>query len=109
MILGPGAARLGCIMTDKPDSPHLLIGSVQGELYFGFAEDDSVAPPEHMEIIAAEMRRHGIAGQVEMHHGSEHGFVFPERFCYQERAAERVWERFFTMLERTLDQPRRPV
>lgn len=98
----------GFLVTDKPDSPHLLTRNVQGELYFGFAENDPVAPSGHMETISAEMLRHGIAGQAEMHYGSEHGFVFPERYCYDEQAAERVWERFFAMLQRTLDPaPRR--
>lgn len=91
----------GFLVTDKPDSPHLLTAKVKGELYFGFAEGDSVAPPEHMEIIAALMREHDIPGKVEMHHGSRHGFIFPERFCYDPQAAERVWAHFFAMLQRT--------
>jgi carboxymethylenebutenolidase len=92
----------GFLVTDKADSPHLLIAKVQGELYFGFARDDPVAPTEHRQVIETQMQNHAIQGQVEMHHGSRHGFIFPERYCYDKQAAERVWERWFDMLRRHL-------
>jgi carboxymethylenebutenolidase len=92
----------GFLVTDKPDSPHLVINQVQGELYFGFANGDPVAPAEHMQVIETQMQTHSIQGQVEMHHGSRHGFIFPERYCYDKAAAERVWERWFDLLRRQL-------
>ena len=33
------------IITDKEDSPHLLLDRVKGELYYAFAETDRSVPP----------------------------------------------------------------
>jgi carboxymethylenebutenolidase len=32
----------------------------------------------------------------------EHGFVFPQRACYDKPGAERHWERLFSLFGRTL-------
>lgn len=101
-IRAAAAIHGGFLVTDKPDSPHLLTPRIQGEVYFGFADGDPVAPRAHMGIIDALLAEHNVRGLVEMHDGSRHGFIFPQRFCYDERAAERVWTHWFAMLRREI-------
>ena len=36
-------------ITDKPDSPHLLVDKFQGEMYLGFAEIDEHVPLSEVE------------------------------------------------------------
>ena len=92
----------GFLVTDRDDSPHRLTGDVRGELYFAFADGDPVAPPEHLAQIQALMAEHGVAGEAELLPGARHGFIFPERYCYDETAAERVWTRWLDTLTRTM-------
>ena len=66
------------------------------------ADGDPVAPREHRDTIASLMERHGVRGEAELCAGARHGFVFPERFCYDEAAAEHVWARWLAMLARNL-------
>jgi carboxymethylenebutenolidase len=92
----------GYQVTERPDSAHLLIPAIKAECYFGFAADDPLTPPEHQQLIAEALSRHGIPHQLELHPGTQHGFTFPARHCYHKAAAERVWERLFALFRRRL-------
>jgi carboxymethylenebutenolidase len=92
----------GYQVTDRADSPHLLTRRIRGECYFGFADGDPLTPPEHIQTIGNEMTRYGIVHRLETHTGTEHGFTFPERYCFSKQAAERVWERLFALFDRRL-------
>lgn len=97
-----GSMHGGFQVTERADSPHLLTEKLEGEAYFGFAVKDPVAPPEHWETIGGLLKQHGKLHQLEVHEGALHGFTFPERYCYDKQAAERVWERLFAMFRRQL-------
>lgn len=92
----------GYQVTDRPDSAHLLSRHIRGECYFGFAETDEVAPPEHHRIIREELERAGVPHRIEVHPGTLHGFTFPERYCFHKEAAERCWERLFALFRTRL-------
>lgn len=92
----------GRLVNDAPDSPHRQIAGIAAEAYFGWADRDPVAPPEHMRAIEQALASRGLRHRVEVHDGAEHGFTFPERYCYDKAAAERVWARLFALFRRTL-------
>jgi carboxymethylenebutenolidase len=93
----------GFQVTDRPDSAHLLTRNIKAECYFGFADGDPLSPPEHQKIIADECSRWGVAHRLETY-PAQHGFTFPERYCYDKLSAERAWERLFALFERRLRQ-----
>ena len=90
------------MLTDQPDSPHKLFSRLQGEQYFAFAENDTWVPLEEVAAIRAELEKQNARALVEVHPGTEHGFVFPQRYCYHKQEAERSWERIFPLLQRQL-------
>jgi len=90
------------LVTDKEDSPHRHLPKVKGELYFGCAETDSWAPPEMIEQLEVALRDAGTRHRVEWYAGTEHGFGFPQRPAYDKAAAERHWERLFSLFGRNL-------
>ena len=92
---------VGCV-TERDDSPHLRAKDVQGELYFAFAENDSYVPPEVIEQLGETLASHGTKHRIEIYPGTEHGFAFPQRHCYNRQAAERHWERLFSLFGRCL-------
>ena len=103
--------RLRCIAsihganmaTDKPDSPHRVAPRVKCESYFACAETDKWAPPADIEKLQAALKAAGTPHRVEWYPGVEHGFVFPQRVgIYDRPAAERHWERLFSLFERNL-------
>lgn len=90
------------MLTDAEDSPHKLIPALQGEQYFGFAEDDPYVPLGEVEKMKGMLTEAGANALVEVHPGTEHGFVFPDRAVFNKNEAERNWERVFAMFRRQL-------
>ena len=102
--------RLRCIAsihganmaTDAPDSPHRAVHDVRCESYFACAETDKWAPPADILKLQAGLEAAGVPHRVEWYPGVEHGFVFPQRApIYNRDAAERHWERLFSLFART--------
>lgn len=91
------------LFTDAEDSPHLRAEQIDGEIYFGCAEQDDYAPPEMINGLESHLKATGIDYRIEWYPDTEHGFVFPQREGkYHKVAAERHWERLFSMFRRNL-------
>ena len=103
--------RLRCIAaihganmaTDQTDSPHRVVEQLHCESYFACAEIDKWAPPADIEALRTGLQTSGAPHRIEWYAGVEHGFVFPLRAgIYNQAAAERHWERLFSLFARTL-------
>jgi len=81
------------IVAEGPDSPHLRIGEMRGELYVGLGGADTFQPKEAFEPARAELERHGIRYVVDIHEGADHGYMIPGAPAYHDQASERSWER----------------
>ena len=88
--------------TAADDSPHRVAMRLQCESYFACAETDKWAPPADVAKLEAGLREGSAPYRLEWYPGVEHGFVFPQRAVYNQAAAERHWERLFTLFARTL-------
>ena len=102
--------RLRCIasihganmVTTAADSPHRRVSQVRCEAYFACAEIDKWASPADIAQLQATLQAAGTPHRIEWYPGVEHGFVFPQRTLYDQPAAERHWERLFSLFGRTL-------
>ena len=90
------------IVTAQDDSPHLCVGEIKGEIYFGFAETDSTVPAYVIPTLKAALEDHGTDYVMDIHPGTEHGFCFPLRDVYNKDAAEKVYAHFMDMCRRKL-------
>ena len=90
------------IVTDKPDSPHLLLDRVQSELYYAFAETDASVPAKEVEALAAALKKAGTKHTLETLQGTQHGFCFAERMVYHPEASEHTWTKIFDLWDRNL-------
>jgi carboxymethylenebutenolidase len=90
------------LVTDEPDSPHVVADKARGELYFACAETDRWAPLEMVQALDAALKEKTVRAEVELYPGTEHGFAFPQRAVYDKSAAERHWERLFSLFRRNL-------
>ena len=89
------------LVTDQADSPHLAVRKApETEFYVGCAEIDSYAPLEMVEQFTQAVE--GLDVEVELYPKVEHGFAFPQRAAYDKAAAERHWERLFSLFGRRL-------
>ena len=90
------------IVTDKEDSPHLLLDQVKGELYYAFAEHDQTVPDHVIPDLKAALTKTGVSSAVDVFPGTHHGFAFPERAVYDALAAEDSWAKIFALWARKL-------
>jgi len=84
------------------NSPAHLADRVRGELYFACAETDEYAPKEMIDGLIAHLETIDVTALVEWYPGTHHGFAFPQRPVYDKHAAERHWERLFSLFNRNL-------
>ncbi len=90
------------LVTDLPDSAHLLAEQIRGEMYFACAEHDHYVTKEALDLIQSKIDAKAFKGRIEFYPESEHGFAFPNRRVYHKASAERHWERLFDLFGRTL-------
>jgi carboxymethylenebutenolidase len=89
--------------TDSPDSPHLVASQLRCESYFACAEIDKWAPPDDIRKLQAGLEGASAPHRIEWYPAAQHGFVFPLRAgIYDQPAAERHWERLFSLFARRL-------
>ena len=101
--VGSAASIYGVrLVTDRSDSPHLAAQKAGGELYFACAEIDQYAPLEMVEALDHSLRTNRVNAELEIYPGVHHGFAFPQRPAYDRAAAERHWERLFSLWRRTI-------
>ena len=90
------------IVTDKPDSPHLLVDRIKGELYYAFAEHDAGVPDHVIPTLKDCLAKAGVKNTIKIFPGTQHGFAFPERAVYETIASEQTWTDMFAMWDRHL-------
>ena len=90
------------LISDAPDSPHLGVAKLRGELYCGFAEFDHYAPLPMIEQLGALLKPCAVKYVQAIHKGAEHGYSLPDRDIFDKTAAERDWELIFAMFHRQI-------
>jgi carboxymethylenebutenolidase len=96
------AFHTGGLVTDDPDSPHLAVGSVDAELYFGFADQDRGMTAEHIATFGRALQDAGTSYRAEVYEGARHGYTMADLQVYDEGASERHFGELRALLERTL-------
>ncbi|HUS96473.1 MAG TPA: dienelactone hydrolase family protein [Hyphomicrobiaceae bacterium] len=90
------------IITDQPDSPHLVAGRITGEIYLSFAETDSYVPDNIPGGIQAIFEKSGVRHTVEVVPGTHHGYAFPLRPAHDPEAAEAGFQKLCALFDRNL-------
>ncbi|MEU2614706.1 dienelactone hydrolase family protein [Micromonospora sp. NPDC007271] len=100
-IAAAAAFHAGRLVTDAPDSPHLAVGAVTGELYFGHADQDPSMTAEQIATLEQALDAAGVAYRSEVYAGAPHGYSQSDTPMYDARADERHWSALFDLLDRT--------
>jgi carboxymethylenebutenolidase len=90
------------VVTDSPDSSHLQVDKIRGEIYFGFAEVDPAVPANVVPDLTAALDKAGTNYKLETLAGAHHGFCFAARPSYEPIASEKVWETLVDLWDRNL-------
>ncbi|OBA99017.1 dienelactone hydrolase [Mycobacteriaceae bacterium 1482268.1] len=80
----------GGLVTDDPNSPHLLADKINATVYVAGAENDPSFTAEHAETLDKALTAAGVEHMVEFYPAG-HGFAVPDNPPYDEAAADRHW------------------
>ena len=90
----------GGVVTDQPDSPHLNVGAITGEVYLGHADNDRSMTADHIKTVEAALTEAGVTHTSELYEGAPHGFTMADTAMYHEEGEKRHWTRLFEVLDR---------
>ncbi len=105
--IGAGASfHGGGLVTDKQDSPHLLVPKMKAQYYFGIAMNDDQRQPEAKTKLDEAFKAAKLQAKIEVYEGCKHGWCvkdMPEddaKPIYNEPQAERAWGELVSLFKR---------
>lgn len=90
------------MVTANPDSPHLAVRGVKGELYIAFAEVDPAVPENVVPELRTALDKAKAKYVMETVPGTHHGYCFAARNDYNPAASEATWAKLFALWDRNL-------
>jgi carboxymethylenebutenolidase len=92
----------GGLVTDQPDSPHLLVPQMTAQYLFAIAANDDENQPEAKDVLRDAFTQAGLQAEIEVYDGAMHGWCPPDSQVYDESKAERAWSRLLALFTRAL-------
>ena len=92
----------GGLVTDKPDSPHLLIPQMQAAFLIAVADNDNQRDPNAKIVLGDTFKEHGLEAEIEVYAGAMHGWCVLDSSVYNHESAEKAWTRTLALFERAL-------
>jgi carboxymethylenebutenolidase len=92
----------GRVVSDQPDSPHLGVGEITGEVYFAHADNDGSMTPDQIKALEAALDEAGVTHTSEVYEGAPHGFTMSDTAMYNAAGEQRHWTNLFAVLDRVL-------
>src|SRR5678815_2209733 len=79
----------GGLVTNTPNSPHLLASKTKAQFLIAIAENDDKSRPTEKDVLKQTF---GQAAEIEVY-GAAHGWCPPDSGVYNEPLAEKAWSR----------------
>jgi carboxymethylenebutenolidase len=92
----------GGLVTDKPDSPHLVIPQMKAELLCCVADNDDKRDPTAKDKLKESFAAAHLTATVEVFDGCNHGWTVRGSQVYNEAGAERAWAERVALYKRAL-------
>jgi carboxymethylenebutenolidase len=92
----------GGLVTDKPESPHLLIPKMKAEVLCCVADNDDKRDPAAKDKLKEAFAAAHLKATVEVYEGCNHGWTVRGSQVYNEAGAERAWAELTALYKRNL-------
>ncbi len=94
----------GGLVTDKPNSPHLLAPKIKAHMYFGIASNDDKQQPDAKDKLRESFAAAHVPAEIEVYQESVHGWCVPDMPkqgngspTYNPPDAERAWGKLLVL------------
>jgi carboxymethylenebutenolidase len=91
----------GGLVSQNPDSPHLLVPQMKAQYLFAVAQNDDEREPEAKNVLRETFAKAKLDAEIEVY-PAMHGWCPPDSQVYDEAQAERAWSRMLALFERAL-------
>ncbi len=98
----------GGLVTDKPDSPHLLAPKIRARMYFAVASSDEARQPDARDKLKEAFAAAGVSAEIELYSGTLHGWCVLDMPLhdgvpiYNRPEAERAWAKLIALYKAAL-------
>ena len=106
--VGAGASfHGGGLVTDKPDSPHLLAPRIRARMYFGIASNDDERQPAAKTVLKDAFAKANVPSEIEVY-PARHGWCVADMPIekgvpiYNATQAERAWGKLLALYKAAL-------
>jgi len=102
-----GSFHGGGLVTDKPDSPHLLASKIKARMYFGIASNDDMRQPDAKDKLKESFAAAHVPAEIEVY-SSKHGWCVADMPndasgpIYNMSDAERAWGKLVALYKAAL-------
>lgn len=96
-----GSFHGGALVTDKPNSPHHVIGASKANWLICVAQDDDVKKPDARPALAKALADSGRSGVVDLY-AADHGWCVLGHKKYNPAEAERAWAELLKLYKAAL-------
>jgi carboxymethylenebutenolidase len=107
--IGAGATfHGGGLVTDKPDSPHLLIPKMKSRMLIAIAASDDTRQPEAKDVLKKSFADAKLTAEVSVFDGTIHGWCVTDmppqagKPIYSRPEAERAWSGLLSLYKTSL-------
>lgn len=101
--IGAGATfHGGGLVTDKPESPHLLIPKMKAHFLIAIAENDDKKQPEAKDVLRDAFAKAQLPAEIEVYAGTMHGWCPPDSQVYNHDQSEKAWSRLLVLFGNSL-------
>lgn len=97
-----GSFHGGGLVTDKPDSPHLLVPQIKASYYFGIASNDDQKQPDAKDKLKDAFAAVNGKAKIEVYGDALHGWCVPGSAVYNQPAAEKAWAELLALYKSAL-------
>jgi carboxymethylenebutenolidase len=102
--IGAGATfHGGSLVTDKPDSPHLLIPKMRAHFLIAIAASDDQKEPQTKDVLRAAFAEAHLPAEIEVYAGTQHGWCPPDSHVYDRPQAEKAWTRMLALFSGSIN------
>jgi carboxymethylenebutenolidase len=101
--VGAGASfHGGGLVTDKPDSPHLLIPKMKAHYLIAIAANDDEKQPDAKDVLRKAFADAKLPAEIEVYAGTKHGWCPIDSQVYDHDQAEKAWGRMLALFKSAL-------
>ncbi len=103
-----GSFHGGGLVTNNPDSPHLLASKIKGRMYFGIASNDDKQQPDAKDKLKESFAAAHVPAEIEVYSESLHGWCVTDMPLqngmpiYNKPDAERAWGKLLALYKQAL-------